>query len=332
MKITQKFVKDNKDKILEIQIKYQHKGVKSTIKDLAKLFDVADWSVHRWIHSGKINSTLSQMFSIVETIDTVEILDDTVLKPMKWYKRGRGSHKFTKDEILYARQNTMSAQAAARYLGISYNTFKKYSIEHGILDDIKNQSGIGISKGGYSINYTNRPDDVTIEAWEAKLRRKELRDKHLLRYHDNNGDIAYGCALYIITIPKGEERIAYINKWGNLPIKIGVSKDIVQRYSDMILDKTYVYSNEDRWTEWNELAEVINIIPFYTTEECLKVESRIHTYIRDYKISGIYNKEGGEVCELFETPFELLNEAIETYVTGWRISKWNDDEMNNENN
>jgi hypothetical protein len=98
----------------------------------------------------------------------------------------------------------------------------------------------------------------------------------------------------------------------------------------MILDKTYVYSTEAKWVEWNGLAEVINIIPFYTTEECLKVEGRIHTYIREHRINGMYNKDGNEIWELFEADFDKINEAIETYVTGWRTSKWNADEMNNE--
>jgi hypothetical protein len=329
--ITTSFVKRNKDTILKIQTMYQHGDKAGIVRNMMDMFECSNETIYRWYRSGIIKKRLNDMFELLDKVDDIELIDEPHYEKSKigiWYrKRGLGATKITKDEILYARQNSLSAAAAARYLGISYNTFKKYSREYGILEDIKNQSGVGISNPR---KYTKKPNGMDIEIWQAKLRRKELRDKHLHKYHDLNGDIAYGCALYIITIPKGEERMEYINKWGNLPIKIGISKDIVQRYSDMILDKTYVYSDEEKWAEWNGLAEVINIIPFYTTEECVKVESRIHTYIREHRINGMYNKDGNEVWELFEADFDKINEAIETYVTGWRTSKWNGDEMNNE--
>jgi hypothetical protein len=331
MNITIGFVKRNKDEILKIQTMYQHGDKAGVVSNMAKLFECSRETIYRWNLSGVMKKRLIDMFDLLEKVDDIELIDEPHYEKSKigvWYrKRGVGAIKITKDEILYARQNSLSAQAAARVLGVSYNTFKKYSKEYGILEDIKNQSGIGIPR---KVNYTTKPDGMSIEVWEAKLRRMELRQRHLQKYHDKNGDISYGCALYIITIPKGEDRIEYINKWGSLPIKIGVSKDIVQRYSDMILDKTYVYSNDEKWVEWNALAEVINIIPFYTPEECYKVESRIHTYIRDYRIFGLITKEGNEVCELFQVPFEKINEAIEEYVTGWRTSKWDSEEMNNE--
>ena len=332
MNITIGFVKRNKVKILKIQTMYFKNDKAGIVKAMMDMFEVQNETIYRWYHTDIMKRLLTDMFDLLEKVDDVELIDEPHYEKSKigvWYrKRGVGAVKITKDEILYARQNSLSAQAAARVLGISYNTFKKYSKEYGIFEDIKNQRGFGISKG---ISYDKKkPDSWSVELWEAKLKRKALRDKHLDKYHNLAGEIQYGCALYIITIPKGEERIDYINKWGSLPIKIGISKNVVNRYSKMIMDKTYITSKEKKWVEWNDLAEVINIIPFYTTEECVKVEGRIHTYLRDYRINGLMSKGGTEVWELFEAPFEKINEAIETYVTGWRVSKWDDNEMNNE--
>lgn len=51
-------------------------------------------------------------------------------------------------EIEEAQQNTRSGAEAARYLGVSYNTYKKYSKLYGIFEQHKNPSGKGIPKSG----------------------------------------------------------------------------------------------------------------------------------------------------------------------------------------
>jgi len=328
MEITNELIINNKDKILELKSNYENTSILNDnkaqfVKDLARLFGCTTRTIYREISNATLEPILSKLFEMVSNIDNLESPEDSI--KLGWVKRGLGAKPISESQIRTVQEKSKSAFDASRNLGVSYNTYKKYAKLYGIFEDLKNPFGIGISKG-LPRKKTNK---LTEEQWQSRLKYQALKDKHLHRYHNKNGDIDYGCALYIITIPKGDDRFEYIKKWGNLPIKIGISKDIVKRYSKLILQKTYAYSNDDNWVEWNRLAEVINIIPFYTTEECIRVESRIHTYIRDYRISGLYNREGNEVCELFDAPFEKINEAIEIYATAWRSLKWDDDEMNN---
>ena len=53
----------------------------------------------------------------------------------------------TKRRILEAQKSTKSAMAAARWLSVSYNTYKKWAKYYNIFDQHKNQSGVGIKKG-----------------------------------------------------------------------------------------------------------------------------------------------------------------------------------------
>ena len=328
MEVTNELIIYNKDKILELKSSYENPNILNDnkaqfVKDLARLFGCTTRTIYREISNATLEPILSKLFEMVSNIDNLEVSENDLKK--YWVKRGVGAKPLLESQIRAVQSKSKSAFEAARKLGVSYNTYKKYARLYGIFDDLKNPAGVGIKR----VMSNTKPQKISSEEWSIKLKRRELRQKHLSRYHDKNGEIFYGCALYIITIPKGDNRMQYINKWGNLPIKIGISINVVRRYSDMILDKTYVYSTEEKWVEWNELAEVINIIPFYTTEECVKVEGRIHTYIRDYRITGIKTKEGNDVWELFDAPFEKINEAIEIYATGWRTLKWDDDEMNN---
>ena len=52
----------------------------------------------------------------------------------------------TKNMITDSQTNTKSAAEAARWLGVSYNTYKKWAQFYRIFDQHKNQSGEGISK------------------------------------------------------------------------------------------------------------------------------------------------------------------------------------------
>ena len=245
-------------------------------------------------------------------------------------KRGLGSNPLTESEIRDAQMKAKSAFEASRLLGVSYNTYKKYARAYGILENLKNPYGIGVSKGLGS--QTKKPKKWTEEQWKIHTLKKELKKRHLAKYHTATGEIDYACALYLITIPKGEKRKEYINKWGWLPIKIGISIDVITRFKNLLQRENtkYIDSEDPKWVEWNESAEIINIIPFYTVNECTKVESRIHTYLRDYRIEGIKSKSGGEAWELFNAPFEKINEGLYTYVTGWRLSKWDSNQMNND--
>ena len=53
----------------------------------------------------------------------------------------------TKNMILNEQENTKSAAEASRWLGVSFNTYKKWSKYYNIFDQHLNQKGVGIKKG-----------------------------------------------------------------------------------------------------------------------------------------------------------------------------------------
>ncbi len=53
----------------------------------------------------------------------------------------------TKRMIESAIENTNSQSAAARWVGIAFNTYKDYAKRYGLWDQYKNQAGIGVRKG-----------------------------------------------------------------------------------------------------------------------------------------------------------------------------------------
>jgi hypothetical protein len=62
-------------------------------------------------------------------------------------KRGLGAKPLMESEIRDAQSKARSAMEAARLLGVSYNTYKKYARSYGIFEDLKNPDGTGIRKG-----------------------------------------------------------------------------------------------------------------------------------------------------------------------------------------
>lgn len=67
--------------------------------------------------------------------------------PKNRLKRGLGAKPLLESEIKDIQKKARSAAEAARLLGVSYNTYKKYAESYGIFEDLKNPSGIGITKG-----------------------------------------------------------------------------------------------------------------------------------------------------------------------------------------
>ena len=53
----------------------------------------------------------------------------------------------TKNMIVNAQENTKSAAEAARWLEVSYNTYKKWAQFQNVFEQHKNQSGVGVKKG-----------------------------------------------------------------------------------------------------------------------------------------------------------------------------------------
>ena len=333
MNITQETIKENKQKILDLEVLYRRTGTMHIYKTLAEILGVSTNMIFAYEKKGQLKDKLELLFESAKNFKGSEIefseLEKLIEQSNKRMKRGMGAKPLLESEIRDAQSKSLSAHEAARTLGISYNTYKKYAKRYGIFENLKNPFGVGVIKSQAITKITKKPKKLSDEQWEIRKRIQDLKNRHLDKFHTKTGEVKYGCALYFITIPKGTARQEYINKWGILPIKIGISKDVINRYNDLVLTKEYIYSNESKWVEWNESAEIVNMIPFYTWEECIKVESIVHKYIRDIRIEGIKSKGGGEASELFEADFEKINEAIEMYVTGWRTIKWNLDEMNN---
>ena len=61
-------------------------------------------------------------------------------------KRGLGAKPLLESQIKAAQEASRSAFEAARTLGVSYNTYKKYAKLYGVFEDLKNPYGIGIEK------------------------------------------------------------------------------------------------------------------------------------------------------------------------------------------
>ena len=62
-------------------------------------------------------------------------------------KRGLGAKPLLESEIRDVQSKARSAMEAARLLGVSYNTYKKYAKSYGIFEELKNPNGTGIRKG-----------------------------------------------------------------------------------------------------------------------------------------------------------------------------------------
>ena len=53
----------------------------------------------------------------------------------------------TKNKILESHKHTKSNMEAARWLGVSYNTYRKWAIFYGVFEQHLNQKGFGVKKG-----------------------------------------------------------------------------------------------------------------------------------------------------------------------------------------
>ena len=99
---------------------------------------------------------------------------DLSLAPQKRTKRGLGARPLLESEIKGIQKKARSAAEAARLLGVSYNTYKKYAREYKVFEDLKNPSGIGIRKGTQTSGGFHSLDDVlngkypTYPVWKLK--------------------------------------------------------------------------------------------------------------------------------------------------------------------
>jgi hypothetical protein len=63
-------------------------------------------------------------------------------------------------QIIAAQDRSLSAAEAARTLGVSYNTYKKYAKMYGLLERLKNPSGKGIERAKYIRNRSYHIEDL----------------------------------------------------------------------------------------------------------------------------------------------------------------------------
>jgi hypothetical protein len=76
--------------------------------------------------------------------------DGELFAPKQRPKRGLGARPLMESEIREIQLRARSAAEAARLLGVSYNTYKKYAVMYGVFEELKNPSGAGIKKGSAS--------------------------------------------------------------------------------------------------------------------------------------------------------------------------------------
>ena len=87
-----------------------------------------------------------------------------------------------KTRIQWAIQSTLSIRAAAQYLGVAYNTFKKYSIMYDLFEQNKNQAGVGVTtKGntGWGIKIQDLFDGKHPNYPHWKLQERIIRDGYV---------------------------------------------------------------------------------------------------------------------------------------------------------
>ena len=109
-------------------------------------------------------------------------------KPKK--KNPFRSKPIPKSRIKWAIDSTLSIRAAAKYLGVSYNTFKKYAIMYDLFEQHKNQSGKGITtKGntGWGVKIQDLFDGKHPNYPHWKLQERAVRDGYLKQECSNCG-------------------------------------------------------------------------------------------------------------------------------------------------
>ena len=92
------------------------------------------------------------------------------------------SKPIPKSRIRWAIQSTLSIRAAAQYLGVAYNTFKKYAIMYDVFEQNKNQAGVGVtSKGntGWGIKIQDLFEGKHPNYPHWKLQERVIRDGYI---------------------------------------------------------------------------------------------------------------------------------------------------------
>lgn len=74
---------------------------------------------------------------------------------------GRLMRPLLKHEIEEAQENSLSASQAAKYLGVAFETYKKYAQFYGIYENLLNKKGVGVAKGyAMTIAHSTKLKDI----------------------------------------------------------------------------------------------------------------------------------------------------------------------------
>ena len=115
-------------------------------------------------------------------------LHDYESRPKK--KNPFRSKPIPKSRIEWAIRSTLSIRAAAIYLGVSYNTFKKYAKMYELFEQNKNQSGKGITmtgNTGWGVKVQDLFDGKHPNYPHWKLQERVVRDGYLKQECSNCG-------------------------------------------------------------------------------------------------------------------------------------------------
>jgi len=109
-------------------------------------------------------------------------MSDSVRKPLKI--PGRRT-VITKNMLLRAQEQTKSNMEAARWMSVSYNTYKKWAKYYGVFEQHLNQEGVGVKKG-WGVPYKVPLDGILKgerqppQRWSHKILKSRLIDEGYL--------------------------------------------------------------------------------------------------------------------------------------------------------
>ena len=104
------------------------------------------------------------------------------------------SKPIPKGKIEWAINSTQSIRAAAQFLGVAYNTFKKYAKKYDLFEQNKNQAGVGVTtKGntGWGLKIQDIFDGKHPNYPHWKLQERVIRDGYVKQECSNCGYSEY---------------------------------------------------------------------------------------------------------------------------------------------
>ena len=222
---------------------------------------------------------------------------DTKLEKPTWAPSMR--KVLTRDLILESQKHTKSNMEAARWLGVSFNTYKKWAKRFDIFDQHLNQEGKGIKKG---FGVRNGGHSISKKATGYEKRWNE------------EGNPNYGSSVYILGL-EGEKLNEFKIKFGKEFYKIGKANDIPKRVRDLLggrKDLGIPWQDDEMWEYWGKNAKVLTCVPTRTQTEAFEIEKAFHYRLRETKVEGILS------TEMFETSKEKIDELIQIEVVNYR--------------